>query len=135
MIHGLHGLCEGTVLTVPAPLPEHSMRLMRTLGVDVTVDPLASPPCDCRTCMAGWRKLVSQSILDPRNRTRHKATTADDFPARLRAARRAKGMTQVELCSAIGSSRSLIALYENDYCRPSRDTLSALECVLSARLG
>lgn len=52
------------------------------------------------------------------------------FPQRLRAARKAKGLTQEELAKKIHTKKATISNYENGYSSPNNETLSLLADVL-----
>ena len=52
------------------------------------------------------------------------------FPQRLRAARKAKGLTQEELAKKIHTKKATISNYENGYSSPNNETLSLLADIL-----
>jgi transcriptional regulator with XRE-family HTH domain len=62
---------------------------------------------------------------------KQRAHTANDFGARLLAARKAKGLTQAELAEAIGTSQRMIAYYETQGGTPNAPLLLKLGKVLS----
>jgi len=133
-MRGLADLCEGVEIVVPVALPEHSMRLLHTLGVEVRVDPLASPPCSCEACMIGWRRLVRQLPFDPRNLHSSDQSEASsdpsEFPEILKARRKAAGLSQRALAEAVGMHQGRISGYERGQWQPRDRSLERLESVL-----